>query len=100
VRVALFLLAFSLGVAGGYAWRSFAPAPLPGASPLSGDPQLYTAAAADLEKEVRAAEDRASKAEDEVTRLRAEVNRLTRQKDATEAELADLQIRAALESSQ
>lgn len=74
-----------LGVLGGYAWRSYAPAPLPGDTPLSSDRHL-----------VEAVTERARSAEEEAARLRGEVNRLLRVQFETEEKLADLQIQATL----
>jgi hypothetical protein len=74
-----------LGVLAGYAWRSYAPVPLPGETPLSSDQHL-----------VQAVTDRARGAEEEAARLRGEVNRLQRVQLETEEKLADLQIQATL----
>ncbi|MCB2153489.1 hypothetical protein KQI84_01270 [bacterium] len=89
------LLLMVLAVAGGYAWRSYAPLPLPGDTPLSGDASMPTGDIA-LKAEVRAAMRRAEQAEEETDRLRRELNRLSSEQQQTEAELADMQIKDVL----
>ena len=93
--VAVFLFLLALAVAAGYVWRSYAPLPLPGETPLSGDSAM---AGGDLDAElkVKAALRRAADAERETDRLRKELNQLTSQQQQTEAELADMQIKDVL----
>lgn len=95
----------AVGVAGGYAWRSYAPLPLPAwAGELGGKSAqraelVVTAAKAERgEALVRAesAERRAAQADAEVDRLREQLTRLEKAQSQTAAEVADIQIREML----
>ncbi|MEQ8818876.1 MAG: hypothetical protein RLY93_01430 [Sumerlaeia bacterium] len=83
----------------GYLLRSYAPLPLPGdprlsgmESPLSDPPMVSTA----VESTARDSLRRAEQAEGEVQRLKSELYQVQERQERTEAELADIQLKALL----
>ncbi len=95
----LALLTLAVGATGGYAWRSYAPLPLPG--PWGGDdpyadikslPSVTTPRPNPPAGSVgKATSDSA-----EVARLRAEIDRLKAAQSQTAQEIAEIQIKSVL----
>jgi hypothetical protein len=92
----LLIIALGAGVAGGYAWRSFAPLPLP--TPWGGDDALASAnplarkiGAGDSKPTVPTAFENA-----EINRLKAELDRLRAAQSETAQDLAEIQIKSVL----
>ncbi len=91
----LLIVAMGAGVAGGYAWRSHAPLPLP--SPWGGDnafaaanPPARTTAAAGRTATPTTFESA------EITRLKSELDRLRQAQSETAQDLAEIQIKSVL----
>ena len=77
-------------IAVGYAWRSYAPLPLPLDGPLSGDSASGTGD--DLQRERR----RAERAERELARIRGTIAQVQETATVSEATIADARIRDIL----
>ncbi|MDK2972803.1 MAG: hypothetical protein PWP23_2558 [Candidatus Sumerlaeota bacterium] len=71
------------GVAGGYAWRSYAPLPFPEGTPLAGD---VAPASVPVKKEPR-----------ELKKLQAKLDELEEMHEKTEEDLAEIQIKSLLQ---
>lgn len=77
-------MALAVGLSAGYAWRSFAPLPLPGPPELSGE----------------ATEPAAEKATNrEIRRLQAKLDEIGQLQEQTEEDLAEIQIKSILEEN-
>ena len=94
--VALFILPLVMGVALGYAWRSYYPLALPYESKLVSDKASADTDKSHLKEVARAAERRAEAAESERDRLRKRLAELEEDQQRTEMELGDLQIKSVL----
>jgi hypothetical protein len=74
------------GVAGGYAWRSYAPLPFPEGTPLAGDSASAPAPVVKEPKELR--------------KLQAKLDELEELHEETEENLAEIQIKSLLQEGQ
>lgn len=83
-------------VSAGYAWRSYAPLPIPGDTPLSADRLGGASGGGGDSKQLAIERRRAERAEGELAKLRESLS--TTQKAAlnSEAEMADLRVRDLL----
>jgi hypothetical protein len=83
-------------VAAGYAWRSYAPLPIPGDSPLSADQPRGAAGGGGASKDLANERRRAERAERELAKLRESLTATQRDALNSEAEMADSRVRDLL----
>lgn len=96
MRVTLLSVWLLVGVAGGYAWRSYYPVALPFESPLVSDKQSADTEVEEVEQKLTAVIRRAESAEEERDRLQAKLDSIATEQQQTERELADLKIKDVL----
>lgn len=98
-RSLLVLAALVAGLAGGYAWRSYAPLPLPFAPVLGGQQMASSQGdrkAPDLRAQLEASKKSLAQSQEEARRLREQLLKIEQVQVRAEEDIAEIQIRNLL----
>lgn len=95
-RFGLMAIGLAAGLAGGYAWRSYAPLALPFESPLVADKNSREVESASLRDLAATANKRAEVAERERDQLKARLEKVQQDQTQAERDLADLKIKSMI----